>query len=200
MSGRGPSRRLDSSICGSSKSPSRRWGGRGRGVVGVGGGECEGRRRPRPDAAGKRPVRSQRPRGAVRPPFGRRGSCPVSSLLAEELPGPAAESARSEPRTFFLFFFSPPKLDKVTGFSAAPGRVARVAPCLRCGLAAHGVCPRLAARVRASGLQVRPAGSPWARPSPNRFALSHPHAHKHRARGNPQPKCLAPSGAQCGDL
>lgn len=46
----------------------------------------------------------------MRPPLGRLGSCPVSSLLVEELPGPAAESARSEPQTFPLFFPSWTKL------------------------------------------------------------------------------------------
>lgn len=54
----------------------------------------------------------QAPGEPCAPQFGRLDSCQVSLLLVEELPGPAAESARSEPRTFCLFFFFT-ELDKV---------------------------------------------------------------------------------------
>lgn len=73
-----------------------------------------------------------------------------------------------------------------------------MAPRLRGNPAPQGVCPRLAARVRAWGLLIRPVGGLWTRPSPNHFSPTH--AHKHRARGNSQPKRLAQAGAQRGDL
>lgn len=72
----------------------------------------------------------------MRPPFGRLGSCQVSSLPVQELPGPAAESARSEPRTFSPFFRSWTKLpDSEQPLGAWPERLQACAAILQ-----HTVC------------------------------------------------------------
>lgn len=129
---------------------------------------------------------------------GRRRYCwaPSHSVLSRGAAGGQLWSLHAPGLGLFPFL----ELGKVSEFLAAPRRTAGVTPRLRWDQAPHDVCPRLAARVRAWEMQVRPAGGLWARPSPNHFALSHTHAHKHRARGNSQPKRLAPAGAQCSDL